>query len=37
MGLDESILDYKKPFKGAIVSNGIIQDELVAGLVSETK
>lgn len=33
--LDGSILNYQKPFKGAIVSNGIIHNELVASLVDE--
>lgn len=34
-GLDGKILDYQKPFKGAIVSNRIIHDELVTALLEE--
>lgn len=34
-GLAGEILDYRKPFKGAAISNGVIHYELVASLVEE--
>jgi fructose-1,6-bisphosphatase/inositol monophosphatase family enzyme len=32
-GLNGKILDYRKPFKGAIISNGVIHDELVTSMI----
>ena len=34
-GLDGKMLDYQKPFKGAVISNKVVHQELVDSLIDE--